>query len=196
MAAVLHIPIPGRPGSRQQDKEAGPRSGAGKEEQVDLGPQREPLRRLQERAQASRGPCGRANGISPRGTRSARPTQSQVKSLAAMEEQEASRGAQGCQRNLSSRRRQAVAPTGSARKQRSGPDGKGCEAEQPRQARSELVPPPPPSGDASAGEQARHDDAAASEQLSDTGSSDESSTSSLPRANGTALPALPERRSR
>ena len=147
-----------------QNGEVGPGLGAGKGEQPELGPpEMNPHARLPGRAQGPRGSCGQANDIGPRATQSGRATPPQVKSLAPMEEQKASSGAQGCQRNLSSRRRQAAAPTGSARKQRSGPDGKRCEAEQPRQARSELVPPPPPSGDASAGEQAPHDDAAASE---------------------------------
>ena len=73
-APVLYIPIPGRPDSRQYDREVGPGPGAGNEEQPELGPQQEPLLRLQERAQAPRGPCGRANDISPRGTQSGRVT--------------------------------------------------------------------------------------------------------------------------
>ena len=46
-APVLYIPIPGRPDSRKQDGEVGPGSGAGNEEQPELGPpESKPLLRL------------------------------------------------------------------------------------------------------------------------------------------------------
>ena len=159
-----------------QDGEVGPGLGAGNEEQPELGPpETKPLLRLPRRAQAPRGPCGQANDISPRGTQSGRVSSPQVKSLAPMEEHISSSEAQGCQRNLSSYHGRGAAPAGGARKQGSNPNGLGHEAEQPNEARSELVPPPPLLGDASVGGQARRSNAATSEQMSDTGSSDESS---------------------
>ena len=77
MAADLRKHAPGRPGFQRRGNAAGSGLGARERKQVELWPLREPSERQQERLQASRGPCGRANGISPRGTRSARPTQSQ-----------------------------------------------------------------------------------------------------------------------
>ena len=73
MAAALRKQAAGRPGSWQRGKTAGSSPEACERKRIELWPIRGPPERQQDRLQASRGSCGRANGIGPRGTRSGRP---------------------------------------------------------------------------------------------------------------------------
>ena len=96
MAAALRKQAAGRPGSRQRGKTAGSGPEACERKRIELWPIRGPPERQQDRLQASRGSCGRANDIGPGGSRSGRPYHRQVKSLALEVRQKAFLVAQGC----------------------------------------------------------------------------------------------------
>ena len=159
-----------------QSGEVGPGLGEGNGERPELGPpETNPHMRLPGRCQSPRGSCGQRKDIGPGAPRSAPVAPPQVKSLAPTDEESLSVGAQGCQRNLSSGLGRGAAPGESAQSTRSDHSGLRNEAEQPNDLRGERTPQRPPAGDASLGDAVRHEPAAASDQMSDTGSSDDSS---------------------